>query len=257
MEADTIKKKMRSCWSMALLAKLSKKLQGDDGFELFARKNLVGVFKDEPFPVRVGDAGVKGRGVFTTRPVKKGQVLTLYPCHMMRVRAPGSQPKFMSSRPIDKAEAESLSDYGQYLYDTDDGKLYEAIGDPAHEFEAHACGHMINDPHPAVHTINASPSSPEDVWRSILEYELRVAGPANCDLETFEGIGTLCVATRDIAEGKEVSAPYGFAYWCKLEAAQIMEMFLEYGDRLKRDKPREFQAACSILKRFITKSTNM
>jgi len=255
MDADAIKKKMRSCWSMAMLAKLLKKLQGDDGYELFVRKNLVGVFKDEPFPARVGDTGTRGRGVFATRPVKKGQVITLYPCHMMRVRVPGSQPKFLSYRPLDVAEATSLTDYGQYLYEAVDGKVYEAIGDPAHEFEAHACGHMINDPHPAVESICASPSSPEDVWKSILEYELRVAGPANCDLETFEGIATLCVATRDIAEGEEVVAPYGFPYWCKMNATEIMEMFLDHGCKVMREKPKEFQVARGIVERFITKST--
>jgi hypothetical protein len=254
MEADPIKKTIRTCWSVATQ---TKTLQSDDGFELFARKSLVDMFRGEPFPVRVGDAGVKGRGVFTTRPAKEGQVLTLYPCHMLLVRAPGHQPKFVSSRPLTVTESASLTDYGHRLCEAADGTAYEAIGDPAHEFEAHACGHMINDPHPAVHTINACPSSPEDAWKSVLDYEQRVAGPANCDLEPFGGICTLCVATRDIAEGEEVLAPYGLPYWCKLEAPQIMKMFLEHGDRLKRENPSQFQAACSIVKRFITKPLPM
>lgn len=99
------------------------------------------------------------------------------------------------------------------------GDVLLAVGNPDHEFEAHGCGHLINDPHPNVRTICARPDSQRAMWKAVLDYETAVAPRANC---AFQGKGAViaCVATRDIEEGEEVLAPYGYEHWCKLPIKQ-------------------------------------
>lgn len=255
MEAEDVKKLMRICGGFMQMMEKTPRL------ELSARRGMVesfGGMRGVSFPARLGDAGAKGRGVFATRPVKKGQVVTLYPCHMLctRTDATWGQPMIIATRALSTGEAESLCDYGQFLSRTADGKVYQLIGDPSHPFEPHGCGHMINDPHPAAETICTRPGSPEELWRAFLEYELRIKGAMNCVLEPFEGLGVLCVATRDIAEGEEVLAPYGYEYWCKLEGPQMMDWFMAHSVKLRRERPGEYQAACKILRRFIDQITS-
>jgi len=43
-------------------------------------------------PVREGPAGLKGRGVFATRAMRRGDVCTAYPCDMLSVTDGGGGP---------------------------------------------------------------------------------------------------------------------------------------------------------------------
>ena len=180
---------------------LARSAMGTGGLSKFdARRKAVDSFKGLPFPVRLGDAGARGRGVFATRGVKRGQVLTLYPCHMLRVRAPPDfRPEFIATRPVAEEEAAALQTHCQFIGEDMDGRLFEVVGDPTHEFEPHACGHLINDP------------------RTVDDHEAAAAGAANCEFDSFVGMGVLCVATRDIDEGEELLAPYGYACWFKTQ----------------------------------------
>jgi hypothetical protein len=208
-------------------------------------------FVTDEFPVRVGDAGAKkGRGVFATRAVKKGQVLTLYPCHAMKLTpTDGGQPMVLANRRISQEEAAALTGYAQHLCDREEGTI-EVIGDPAHGFEAHACGHLINDPHPATETILPRPGNAEEYWRAMLDYEVRVKALTNCALTPFEDTAVMCVATRDIAEGEEVLAPYGYEYWCRVPGHQCWAWLTSQIKRLQTEKPVEWAATRGILTRF-------
>ena len=72
---------------------------------------------------------------------------------------------------------------------------------------------MINDPHPHPAAIGM-PKDSRAFGRGMLQYFLRVTDARNCVLVPRQGVCVLVVATRDIAVGDELLAPYGYEYWC-------------------------------------------
>lgn len=199
------------------------------------------------FPVRVGDAGAKGRGIFATEAIAKGDVITLYPCDGMKIAYPDGQTALMADRRL--SEEEQAAMHGHLLTEAD-GNAVEVVGDVTRPFVPHACGHLINDPHPCVDTILARPRSASEMWKAKLEYELRAVDAANCVFKPYNDLVVLCVATRDIAAGEEVLAPYGYAYWCKVSAFKLTRWFIEHFALLGRTRPRELDASVEIMRRF-------
>ena len=71
-----------------LLAAVSMTMGAEEAKSLGFPSRLVDALKDRkggPPVVREGNAGGRGRGLFATRRVSKGDVLTMYPCDLMRV----------------------------------------------------------------------------------------------------------------------------------------------------------------------------
>lgn len=171
------------------------------------------------FPVRVGDTmDGRGRGVFTTRRVAKGDVLTLHGCDaIVTMYVNKGRNLVTGSDWLPSADAQAR--YSRYLGRSQSGDTLLAVGDPEREPEAHNCGHLINDPHPDARAICVRPDSQRAMWKAVLDYEAAVAPRTNC---AFRGKGAVvaCVASRDIEEGEEVLAPYGYEFWCKLPAKQ-------------------------------------
>ncbi len=164
------------------------------------------------FPVRVGDAGRRGRGLFATEDIAKDQVVTLYPCHVLEDQA--KQPPF---RMLDQADgdavlADTRGTYGMALRGT---RTVYIHGNPAKTTFNWACGHMANDPYPDIDSLETAPRTPRSAGRAFMKYLLHVDRTSNSVLETLapDYVGGI-VAVKDIAVGEEILAPYGYDYWC-------------------------------------------
>ena len=170
-------------------------------------------------PVREGPAGLKGRGVFVTRAMKRGEVCTAYPCDMLNVADEGGSrllglTRVDGSAPAGEGEVSRLLKYAQFLQREKSGRVWELIGDPSRPFRTGACGHLINDPHPDARTIQKSDGRSDVYGREMIKYVSSVTGRANCVMKPHRsGLCVLVVAARDIADGEELLAPYGYEYW--------------------------------------------
>ncbi len=183
-------------------------------------------------PVREGPAGLMGRGVFATRAVRRGEVCTAYPCDMLNVTDGGGArmlglTRVDGSAPAGEGDVSRLMKYAQFLR-RDESGVWELIGDPSRPFRAGACGHLINDPHPDARTIQKATDGRSDVYgREMIQYMTSVTRRANCVMKPHRsGLCVLVVAARDIADGEELLAPYGYEYWS--DAADPERMLAEF-----------------------------
>ncbi len=64
-------------------------------------------------PVREGPAGLKGRGVFATRAMRRGEVCTAYPCDMLKVTDEGGA--WLMGLSVGEGDAVRLARYAQFL----------------------------------------------------------------------------------------------------------------------------------------------
>lgn len=191
--------------------------------------------------VRVGPSPGRGKGVFTTRAVKAGEVITLHPCHVMVKDG---------NTICHKERAEHLH---QNMYMLNEYKFtfnpnLEILADPDAPFCAHACGHMINDPHPNVDSLRNPPPTPEQAWKMAMEYKIRTDSQANCVFEAVDDFVVLCVASRDIAEGEEVFVRYGICFWNEMATSDLLALIGTHSTWLKEHKPQQFDATADIFK---------
>ena len=181
-------------------------------------------------PVREGDSGSKGRGVFATRAISCGEICTMYPCDYLKLSAPGSPGSDLVCLRVGAtaADAARVDGYAQFLRRSEDGKVFEVCGDPARPFRPGASGHLINDPHPDVGKICRLPGDSASYGRGLLEYMVRTQGLSNCFLKPHaSGQCVMVVATRDISSGEELLAPYGYEYWIDVpDAGPWLEEFM-------------------------------
>ena len=194
-------------------------------------ESLGTLLKDQP--LREGDAGAKGRGVFAMRAMKRGEVCTIYPCHFFKVTdADGTRLMGDGEKPptclLDAEFANRLLKYSHFLQRERNGQVWELCGDPSRPFQAGACGHLINDPHPDVTKIKRSKDGCSKTFgHAMLEYILHMTMHANCVMKPHgSGLCVLVVAARDIEEGEELLAPYGYEYWS--EAPDPVRMHAEF-----------------------------
>ena len=183
------------------------------------------------FPVKSGDAGSRGLGLFTTRNVKKGQVLTMYPCDY--VILPGDTPDvsrvFAAKAACHSPTTEQIDKYKQILKTTRDGNIQTQISaDASITHLPHANAHLINDPHPNIGSIKKTPTSAAEYGQALMDYESSVKDLLNCRFEPRGGSYVLAIATKDIDEGQEILVPYGYEYWSELPFKIVQSMLREF-----------------------------
>jgi hypothetical protein len=176
------------------------------------------------FPVRVDKASVcDGRGLFATRAVPKGSVLTTYPCDVVIFKRKGSgveEVGFIKSpalRDMDGAYrfTDKNAEY-THTISTEKGTFHLFAGRDR-TFEPAACAHLINDSHPDVARIKRFPRDTAQIVNAMSDYLLRVRGRANCTLRQRQDSYVVAVATRDIAEGEELLTRYDYPFWSGID----------------------------------------
>jgi len=169
-------------------------------------------------PVRIGDCGAKGRGVFATRDVKEGDVLTYYPCHIVRTSSPiigmsSKDPSYAggtwcSVSDCDHSRVGELVSSGEYTYSTTDESF---IGLPEKTDDPWFLGHMLND------SVCITSKTRGSILQQGTAYERVAVAKNNAAFEQHLRGGNLhsvsIVASRDIKCGDEVSVTYGSLYW--------------------------------------------
>lgn len=157
------------------------------------------------FPVRIGPSVVHGSGIFATRDVKLGELLTLYPVDAQVSFHPEENQTYVV--PGNQKTREDVfaihQKYGLPLW-IYEGTVLQAVGFPELVDDPAYLGHMAND---AV--------GPET---SVAEYERKNAKRANASFIPLHSmLHHGIIATQPITAGSEILVSYGVEYWQKLQ----------------------------------------
>ena len=159
------------------------------------------------FPVALGKSSVHGQGVFATRDIDAGELLTLYPadafvlvcedrCHVTRTAEHfGGHDRLLHL----------IRFYSQTLQDQ--GREVRVIGDPRAASDPAYCGHMINCAVGRPGQGRMSYKMQKALWNR------HNAKPVNIHSKAHFAF----VATRPIPKGQELLTYYGAGYWMSFE----------------------------------------
>ena len=147
-------------------------------------------------PILIKETLDKGKGVFATRDIEKGEWITTFPTHFVIIENKefGIAMDCYKGRDIvDEVKNGLLNEMGDHSL----GLLQDLtiIGDPAFQNDNRLWGHFIND---------LSHEVPTDD-NFIYDYDV---SKANVGFKLLD-----IHATRDIKEGEELSLAYGPEYW--------------------------------------------
>lgn len=138
--------------------------------------------------VEIKNSQVHGKGVFSKKNIKMGDIITFYPFHVI-IKNPDSLTK------------QDVEYFGKYVY-TISNKLMIA-GLPDYCDDMTYVGHMIND---------------SSTSKFKVSYERETYTHSNCAFINILNCDNNCacvavVATTDISIGDELFVPYGHEYW--------------------------------------------
>ena len=158
------------------------------------------------FPVEVRTSPVHGKGVFVTKDVECGQILSLYPPDAFVFSRPGGKCQCLQVSPdigCDREEAAAAR------------RLYTVTLGTYGRVEVGLVGmpRLCNDPAYVAHLAN----DPVGDARSKKDYYARIANRGNAYLTGFQN--SLCQALfagKRIRAGEEVLVPYDWDYWEEL-----------------------------------------
>lgn len=153
----------------------------------------------------VKPSSTHGNGVFATKDIKAGEIITMYPIHQYakRVTTDGWQIHSMM---------DSETPYHGYALDIDENtKIY---GCPTF-YNTIFQGHLVNDP---VVSLDCS-----DINKFIISYFIaaKVKGNARYDKNSYL---VYIRAVRDIKAGEEILVPYSLPYWFTIFNVDTDEM---------------------------------
>ena len=166
---------------------------------------------------RIDESKVKnaGRGLFASKDVKKGDILTCYPGDVLVV-ASEKNPEMATfvwgthvSENLRLDDNDLMTDMSGYILQV--SEEHAIVGLPFLDEERAYAGHFAND--------GACPPRRES---DIATYVLESNDLSNAMHQSLTGCHMVTVATRDIQEGEEILVTYGPEYW--------MEHFAEYSD---------------------------
>tara|TARA_B100000683_G_scaffold24184_1_gene22415 strand:- start:1945 stop:3048 length:1104 start_codon:yes stop_codon:yes gene_type:complete len=176
--------------------------------------------------VRVGDAGVMGRGVFATRALERGDVATLWTTYMVGLPFRGDRVVLQTR----SADAQQVADewsslvptYGIDLCNSSrEEPLFQlrGVGDPREDTPS-ACAHIINDGARMVDQPNYQ-----------LKYLIASNAKLNCQLAYVKGL-SMAVVARPIESDAQLFVMYGNAYWtASSQDAETAREYLEAENR--------------------------
>lgn len=173
--------------------------------------------------IEIRKSNIDGRGLFATRDINKGEIVTYYPEHLNIVN---NNISFLPSDIIDSmikvGDFKFLEECHKNSIEPDDLPLLIAkklkryvlgtrIGNPYIYDDLKYVGHMINDG--AYIAPNITPTE-DDIKRYIIGSCMKL----NCGLSTDN-----VIAIRDIKKDEEILTNYGFKYWLDINEKKIDE----------------------------------
>ena len=158
-------------------------------------------------PVELRSSLVHGKGVFATRDIAEGEVVTIYPCHEMLWR-PHGEPNWVAcnggSVCPDANYASSVDIFGGHM---------GAVGDPAKTDDPRYLGHMINEGVKITRLAHAA------IYATLGRRRWNVCVDDIDGIETLQAFNkgfdyNLYVRSiRDIKKDEELFTAYGPEYW--------------------------------------------
>lgn len=154
--------------------------------------------------VTVKPSPLHGNGVFAKRNIKKGDLITMYPCDAFSYCTKNKQTLWAKANgePMTRTEAELLFGYSAQIEPTQ-----IAIAADPDKYSNDACGHLIND--------GACLLKKDCGVEDVLKYVKESTDAQNCNFIPLAGIMLAVVASRDIKKGDEVLTAYGAGFWTK------------------------------------------
>ena len=189
------------------------------------------------FPVEARESPFHGKGVFVTKDVECGQLLTLYPPDAFVFSRPcGVGGECLQVSPdidCDREEANAARRSYTITLGTSGGVLVGIVGLPR----------LCSDPAYLAHLAN----DPVGDARSEKEYYARVAKRGNAYLAGFQcGLCIALFAGKRIRAGEEVLAPYTYDYW-KMRSHPVNETKVAAARTHTKDAPvhRQQKGPCA------------
>lgn len=171
-----------------------------------------------------------GLGVFTNKNVKKGEILTIYPCDIFKIHMDvPNVPLLNVNVPLVSNRVSCLHNFKEYddkdyfirdnltllekytksckymynhRYTNDNNIKYSISGDPMYTDDMNFVGHIIND----------GAKSNGNVDDAIIYHKITVHRQ-NCEVKFYHNIFPLIYAVKDIKCNEELFFPYGLGYW--------------------------------------------
>lgn len=162
----------------------------------------------------VRQSPIHGAGIFATRPLPTGALLTTYPAHIL---VHGLEVELC----VGDEEAPDASPQNlQYLCDTYGMPLspqLRLVGLPGKRDQPQLLGHLINDAcsEDVFHGVAVERlRDPQTLRPLLLRYYTNLLGHRNCTFRRVHGgVAMMVVALREIARDEELLASYGMDYW--------------------------------------------
>ena len=156
--------------------------------------------------VRVGPSGIHGDGLFASRDIEAGDLITFFPGDALLVWEDGNREGdfmifFGAHIPQSERDAKEISQHRVKQYELYSSAEISAVGDPARRDEPAYLGHLANDG-----STCASPTDKETYRRDSTR-------AANAEPVLIESCHFALVATRSIQTDEEILFCYGEGYW--------------------------------------------
>ena len=153
-----------------------------------------------------------GTGLFATRDIRAGELITLYPGDALLYWKDGREARSTSKRvcsgvvfgahiPMGERDADRVTSADARQYEVCATSTLSCVGDPRLRDNPAYLGHFAND--------GAVCAAPE----AAAAYRVATVAAANADHVTLEGCHLATQALRDIASGDEILVTYGAGYW--------------------------------------------
>ena len=160
-------------------------------------------------PSRLQDGGT---GLFATRDIRAGELITLYPGDALLYWKDGQVAMSASKQlcsgvvfgvhiPMDERNVDRVTSADARQYEICASSTLSCVGDPRLADNPAYLGHFTNDG-----VVCASPEG-------AATYRVATRAAANADHVTLEGCHLATQATRDIFSGDEILVTYGEGYW--------------------------------------------
>ena len=157
----------------------------------------------------LGDSKIHGKGVFASRDIKEGELITFYPAHYVVMTPSDQDPNTNKEFGVLNSSFTNNKDLTDFLRVTYTFNIDENIGicgDPTITESTDFLGHMINDGCRGHYTKIPNP-------KDIKLYETITKLKRNSVIHLERDAITFVVASCDIKKDDEILISYGYPYW--------------------------------------------
>lgn len=163
--------------------------------------------------LEIRNSEIDGKGVFAKVDFPKNLVITLYPCHCIRL-------------------SDNSHYFSQGQFEIDDRYLFKfssncsIIGNPSFTSNSNLLGHMINS-----HSkLEIRTNEEQEIRHAVCKYLIKSKGANNCEFCIWNKNICYIKTTKDIAKDEELVLSYSPIYWMCEEQKNILRKVVSTDD---------------------------